>query len=306
MTSNGALVGTTQSFFAHRPRSPRRRSRSIPRRSSCSCGSIASAGTRAAPIWPTSIVSAGSRRSARSDASADIQAFADYLDSLPLRPGSRHRILSGLKSFFAFAHELELLPANVARPLRMLAGKDTLNERILTEDEVDRLIEACALPRDRLIAGILYYCGLRVSELVNLTRADLSSRGNAGQLTVMGKGNKTRAVLLPDFLWAELTAWISGGDFIFVVSASQVCRIIRAPPGAGISKPVSPHWLRHCHCSHALERGADLSLIQATVGHENVATTSRYLHARPERSSSSFLRPPAPRVYSGSGGKCGA
>jgi integrase/recombinase XerD len=71
---------------------------------------------------------------------------------------------------------------------------------------------------------------------------------------------------------------------------SQVWRIVRkASTRAGIDKAVSCHWLRHAHASHALDRGAPIHLVQATLGHSSIATTGRYLHARPTESSSSYL-----------------
>ena len=70
----------------------------------------------------------------------------------------------------------------------------------------------------------------------------------------------------------------------------QVWRIVRkAARRAGIELNVSPHWLRHAHGSHALDRGAPIHLVQATLGHASVATTGKYLHARPKESSSRFL-----------------
>src|SRR5438128_7504431 len=74
------------------------------------------------------------------------------------------------------------------------------------------------------------------------------------------------------------------------LSHSQVLRIVRAAAQrAGIQAPVSPHWLRHAHASHALERGCPIHLVQATLGHASVATTGRYLHARPTDSSARYL-----------------
>ncbi len=71
---------------------------------------------------------------------------------------------------------------------------------------------------------------------------------------------------------------------------SQVHRIVQtAPVRAGVKVPVSPHWLRHAHASHALDRGAPIHLVQATLGHASVATTGKYLHARPEDSSAKYL-----------------
>jgi integrase/recombinase XerD len=67
-------------------------------------------------------------------------------------------------------------------------------------------------------------------------------------------------------------------------------RIVRkAAERAGIELPVSPHWFRHAHASHALDRGAPIHLVQATLGHASITTTGRYLHARPSDSSSRFL-----------------
>jgi site-specific recombinase XerD len=69
-----------------------------------------------------------------------------------------------------------------------------------------------------------------------------------------------------------------------------VLRIVKkAAARAGIKKPVSPHWMRHAHASHALERGAPIHLVQATLAHSSISTTGRYLHARPSDSSSRYL-----------------
>jgi integrase/recombinase XerD len=71
---------------------------------------------------------------------------------------------------------------------------------------------------------------------------------------------------------------------------SMVMRIVRAAAArVGIEQNVSPHWLRHCHASHSLDRGAPITLVQSTLGHSNVATTSKYLHARPNDSSARYL-----------------
>ncbi|MBV8589619.1 MAG: tyrosine-type recombinase/integrase [Acetobacteraceae bacterium] len=71
---------------------------------------------------------------------------------------------------------------------------------------------------------------------------------------------------------------------------SQVHRIVKAAAArAGLPAAVSAHWLRHAHASHALDRGAPIHLVQATLGHSSVATTGRYLHARPNDSSSRYL-----------------
>ena len=119
-------------------------------------------------------------------------------------------------------------------------------------------------------------------------------------MTVFGKGDKTRAVLLPASLWNELQELRCGAgddDPVFrsrlkghELDQSQILRIVRAASlRAGTEKKVSPHWLRHAHASHSLDRGAPIHLVQATLGHASVATTGRYLHARPTESSGKYL-----------------
>ena len=74
------------------------------------------------------------------------------------------------------------------------------------------------------------------------------------------------------------------------LDASQVHRIVKAAAArAGLPPEVSAHWLRHAHASHALDRGAPISLVKTTLGHASVATTDRYLHARPNDSSARYL-----------------
>jgi integrase/recombinase XerD len=148
---------------------------------------------------------------------------------------------------------------------------------------------------------LLYAAGLRVSELCALKRRDLTSRGETGQVTVYGKGRKTRVVLLSPATWREIVTLLGadpapespvfasqkGGGHLH---PSQVLRIVKkAARRAGISATISPHWFRHAHASHALERGCPISLVQATLGHSSVATTGRYLHARPGDSSARYL-----------------
>jgi len=72
---------------------------------------------------------------------------------------------------------------------------------------------------------------------------------------------------------------------------SQVWRIVEKSAGrAGIKKAVSPHWFRHAHASHALDRGAKISLVKKTLSHSSIQTTGRYLHAKPDESSSTYLQ----------------
>ena len=227
----------------------------------------------------------------------DVQGFADSL--LHLSPASQSRILSAIKSLLAFGHRIGYLAYDVGQPLRLPRQKNRLAERILSEADVHRMLALEPSRRDRVLLRLLYAGGLRVSELCALAWRDAQDRRDAGQIAVSGKGEKTRVVLLTPATWQELTGLRDGADPnapIFRsrkgghLDKSQVLRIVRlAGRRAGIDVAVSPHWLRHAHASHALERGCPIHLVQATLGHASVATTGRYLHARPSDSSARYL-----------------
>jgi len=162
--------------------------------------------------------------------------------------------------------------------------------------------------RNRVMLRLCYAAGLRVSELVGLKWRDLQPRANGeGQATIYGKGGKTRIVLLPTSVWQDLThlgavmsterAGSTTLDQPLFLSRKgghltprQAQRLVDAAAArAGITANVSPHWLRHAHATHALERGAPIHLVKETLGHASIATTDKYAHARPTQSSSKYL-----------------
>lgn len=231
---------------------------------------------------------------------AEVQAFADLLQQRNLAASTQRTKISAIRSLLNFGNKIGVLSANVGAPVNPPKVKDTLTERILTELEVQVTIAQETNPRNRAILRLLYAVGLRVSELCDLRWRDLTVRGDTGQATVFGKGGKTRVVLLPAAIWQELQS-LRGNATADVpvfqsrkknghLTRSQVMRIVRAAAQrAGIEAKVSPHWLRHAHASHSLDRGAPIHLVQQTLGHSSVATTSRYLHARPQDTSARFL-----------------
>jgi len=230
---------------------------------------------------------------------ADLQSFADSV--LDLSPASQYRALSAVKSLLAFGHRIGYLPFDVGGALRLPAVRGRLAERILPEAAVHRMLSLEKNGRDHAILTLLYASGVRVSELCGLCWRDLQANGDSAQITVFGKGGKTRAIRLPASVGVQLSGLRregeGGGQPIFRsrkkgggLQPAAVLRIVRrAARRAGLDVAVSPHWLRHAHASHALERGAPIHLVQATLGHTSITTTGRYLHARPTDSSSRFL-----------------
>ena len=226
-----------------------------------------------------------------------IQSFALTLDGLA--PATAARRLSAVKSLIALAHRLGYLPFDVGAPIQLPAIKDRLAERILSEWQVQRMLELERDARNAALLRLIYSAGLRVSEACGLCWRDFAERGDAGQITVMGKGGKTRAVLLPQPIWDRLVALRgTSGDTSPVfrsrqgnaLDRTQVHRIVKAAARrAKLPTAVSAHYLRHAHVSHALDRGAPVHVVRATVGHASLETTTRYSHARPDDSSSRYL-----------------
>jgi site-specific recombinase XerD len=229
----------------------------------------------------------------------DLQAFSAELTRQGLAPISVVRTLAAVRSLMRFASRSGHLAKNVAADLKLPRYENRLAERILGEADTQRIIALEKQPRNRVLLLLLYTAGLRVSEACNLRGRNLRARGDAGQLTVLGKGGKTRAILLPATIWQELLsldplanpeAPVFRSRTGKALDRSRVLRIVQAAAKrAGIDQAVSPHWLRHAHATHSLERGAPIHLVQATLGHASIATTSRYLHARPSQSSAEFI-----------------
>ena len=229
----------------------------------------------------------------------DLQSFADHLIEENLKPASQHRILASVKSLITFAYKIGYLKYDVSKPLKVPKFKDSLSERILSEAEVQRIIGMENNPRNRLILRVLYAAGIRVSELCRLKWGDLQDRKKGGQMTVFGKGGKTNTIILPNPLWDDLVAFHGdtcdsspvfrsrkGGH----LSPCQIWRIVKkSAKRAGVKKSTSPHFFRHAHASHALDRGAKISLVQRTLSHSSIQTTGKYLHAKPDESSSMYL-----------------
>ncbi|MCJ2039562.1 tyrosine-type recombinase/integrase [Methylobacterium sp. J-059] len=228
--------------------------------------------------------------------------IGDLQDYVTGRDGSSATVAlaaSALKSLFTFAQEVGFLRFNIGAAVKVPPIKNTLAERIMSEADALLMIRQEPDMRNRVLLTVLYGGGLRISEVCGLRWRDLSARDEAGQATIFGKGGKTRVVLLSVATWKVLATLRgeAGPDAPVFLSRkggaldpSAVHRVVKAAVArAGLPAEVSAHWLRHAHASHSLDRGAPIHLVQATLGHASVATTGRYLHARPSESSARFL-----------------
>lgn len=227
----------------------------------------------------------------------DLQAFAAGLHDIGVGPRSQCRILSGVRSLYRFL----VLDGYMEDDPTELLESPVLGEHLpefLTLQEVDQLEDSIDLSipeghRNRAIIEVLFSCGLRVSELVNLKWSQLYAEEN--YLRIMGKGSKERLVPISDRALKEIenqmhwrnTLKIKPGeeDYIFLnrrgahLTRTMILIMLkRQALEAGITKTISPHTLRHSFATALLEGGADLRVIQALLGHESIGTTEIYTH----------------------------
>ena len=225
----------------------------------------------------------------------DLQAFGTALAGMGLKPSTVNRKLLAVKSFLSYLHKLGIVPVNAGVAVPTSTVKDDLNKRIVSERKILEMIYSEPHPIKQLVLKTLYATGLRTSELTHLRWSDATEQGDAIALTIFGKGNKTRHILIKKVLWEELRTLPQCGQFVFSTKTGKaydrkrIYTIVRdAGERVGVSG-VSPHWLRHSHASHSLDRGCPIHTVQKSLGHSNLETTQRYLHSRPEDGSGLHL-----------------
>lgn len=223
--------------------------------------------------------------------------FVCTLQDIGITPRSQARILSGIKSFFRFLLQEGYISDNPTTLIDQPQLGQHLPE-VLTLQEVNSMIASVDLTaaegqRNRTILEVLYSCGLRVSELVNLKLSQLFLDDE--YISIEGKGNKQRLVpISPQAIYeiqqylpqrARLDIKPDEEDYLFLnrrgkhLSRIMVFYIVRdACLRCDIKKTISPHTLRHSFATHMLENGANLRAIQQMLGHESITTTEVYVH----------------------------
>ncbi len=230
-----------------------------------------------------------------------IRHYLAFLHRKQLKKTSMGRKLASLRAFFRFLHRERVIEVNPAKVVSTpKAGKR--HPRFLTVDDVFRLMEVpdtrtLAGARDRAILEVFYSSGIRISELAGLNEesVDLS----IGLMKVTGKGRKERIVTLGSHAVAALQDYLAkkgeavkGGSVregdetpLFLnrfgsrLGIRGVRNVVAKAAGqAALSRPISPHGLRHSFATHLLDGGADLRSIQELLGHVSLATTQKYTH----------------------------
>jgi integrase/recombinase XerD len=238
---------------------------------------------------------------------ADVESYLVWCDAQGLAKSTRARRLSAVKQLYRFAFEEGLRTDNPAIQITG-PGQDKRLPKVLSEDEVDRLLDAARNSgrnmqdqlRNTCLMELLYATGMRVSELVSLPIS--ATRGDPRLLLIMGKGGKERLVPLSPPARQALHDWLIERDKIDAAANEkkrQPSRFLFPSRGAsgyltrhrfylmikefsvaaGVDpSKVTPHTLRHAFATHLLANGADLRSIQTMLGHADVATTEIYTH----------------------------
>ena len=232
----------------------------------------------------------------------DLLDYLAYKFQREARPRSAARLLSSLKRFYRYLLRENRIQTDPTLQVDSPKLPRSL-PKILTEEDVDALLAAPNVEtrlglRDKSMLEALYASGLRVSELVTMTLAQLSQ--DMGVVRVVGKGNKERQVPVGEEALVWIRRYMDNArpeilagrrvDALFVTSrGTSMTRqafwyLIRRYAGqAGIRKGVSPHTLRHAFATHLLNHGADLRVVQMLLGHADISTTQIYTHIARER-----------------------
>jgi len=227
-----------------------------------------------------------------------LQDFVIYIAEFGISEATQARIISSLRSFFKFLivdDKIDKNPASLLQPPRL----SRKIPEILSVEEIDKIISVIDLSqpeghRNRAMIEVLYSCGLRVSELVNLKISNLFFE--QGFIKITGKGGKQRLVPISDRAKQEIVNYldqkrnqlnIQSGfeDFVFLnrrgksITRNMIFIIIKdLTIKAEINKKVSPHTFRHSFATHLVEGGANLRSVQEMLGHASITTTEIYTH----------------------------
>ena len=226
----------------------------------------------------------------------NINAYVRTLRERKLAPTSVIRKVASLRGFFKWATSSGILEKNPAATLEQPKTPQRL-PKVVSVKEIDEMLHNKLTPLEHVMMELLYSCGLRVSELVNLklNDIDLSSK----YVRCFGKGSKERIIPIGEQAKAMLKEYFPTRDLLIkkynlttknllikdnghFVTRQDVYNFIHAQ-GKLIHKNISPHTLRHSFATHLLENGADLRVVQELLGHSDVSTTQLYTHISKKR-----------------------
>jgi integrase/recombinase XerD len=206
-----------------------------------------------------------------------------YILANSLSSSYQNQIVNAVKLFFKSIEDKKLQPELILRPKR-----EKLLPNVLSKEEIKQILNAPSNIKHKAMLSLIYSCGLRRSELLNLKLTDIDSK--RGLIMIRrGKGKKDRIVplsqkilgMLRDYYTAYTPKeWLfEGGDKKSRYDERSLQQVLKkCLEKTGINKPATLHWLRHSYATHLLENGTDLRYIQEILGHSRSTTTEIYTH----------------------------
>jgi integrase/recombinase XerD len=228
----------------------------------------------------------------------NLKSFINYVNKIGLSDYSQARIVSGLRTFYKFLQIEDAINNNPTELLESPKLRRKLPD-VLSVAEINLLLAAIDQSktegiRNRAILEILYGCGLRVSELVNLKISNLffdvdfikvTGKGNKERLIPIGEHAKKRIQLYREHIRNKIEIKRGQEDFLFLnrngnkLSRVMIFLIIKElAEKINLKKTISPHSFRHSFATHLIEGGADLRAVQEMLGHASITTTEIYTH----------------------------
>ena len=232
---------------------------------------------------------------------SDFRSFLSYLRNKDISSTSIARIISSLKSFFNYLLNINLIESTVVQSLRTPKQKKSLPRPISSELAIETIKHAQDMEkekwigmRNKSILMLLYGCGLRISEALNLNFEDINEND---YLIIQGKGNKERMVPLMDYVKNDIENYIDEcpknfmkDDPLFVGKrldrlSPRIIQYVLEKIRHNLSLPetATPHALRHSFATHLLDSGGDLRTIQELLGHSSLSTTQKYTKVETEK-----------------------
>ncbi|DAB14216.1 MAG: tyrosine recombinase XerD [Acinetobacter sp.] len=225
-----------------------------------------------------------------------INMFIRKLRENKLAPSSIIRKMASLRGFFKWASSAGIIDKNPASTLEQPKVPQRL-PKVVSIKEIEEMLHNNLTPLEHVIMELLYSCGLRVSELVNLKTSDIDL--SSKYVRCFGKGSKERIIPIGEIAKKAVTEYMTERDFLVkkynlntkllliqnsgrLITRQDVYTFIHAQ-GKLIHKNISPHTLRHSFATHLLENGADLRVVQELLGHSDVSTTQLYTHISKKR-----------------------
>ena len=225
-----------------------------------------------------------------------INSYVRTLREKKYAPTSIMRKIASIRGFFKWAFSIGLIEKNPAATLEQPKVPQRL-PKVVSVKEIEDMLHHNLTPLQHVIMELLYSCGLRVSELVNLKTndIDLSSK----YVRCFGKGSKERIIPIGETAKQVVKAYLPQRELLIkkynldtkrllildngrLITRQDVYNFIHAQ-GKLINKNISPHTLRHSFATHLLENGADLRIVQELLGHSDVSTTQLYTHISKKR-----------------------